>query len=71
GSNYILKMSDWKKGPWCPAWDGLYWSFIADYADVFAANPRMGMMARVVSSMDPAKLDAHRKNADEFFAGLM
>jgi deoxyribodipyrimidine photolyase-related protein len=70
GSNYILKMSDWRKGPWCPVWDGLYWSFIADHADVFAANPRMGMMARVVTSMDPAKLAAHRRNADALLGKL-
>lgn len=70
GSNYILKMSDWKKGPWCAIWDGLYWTFIADHLDVFAANPRMGMMARVVASMDPAKLAIHRGNAVGFLENL-
>ena len=28
GSNYLLKMSDYKKGPWCDVMDGLYWRFI-------------------------------------------
>lgn len=70
GSNYILKMSDWKKGPWCAAWDGLYWSFIADHTNVFAANHRMSMMARVVTSMDQTKLAEHRRNADVFLAKL-
>ena len=23
-SNYILKMSDYKRGPWCQTWDDLY-----------------------------------------------
>jgi deoxyribodipyrimidine photolyase-related protein len=27
-SNYILKMSDYKKGEWCEVWDKLYHSFI-------------------------------------------
>jgi len=27
-SNYILKMSDYKKGEWCEGWDKLYHSFI-------------------------------------------
>jgi deoxyribodipyrimidine photolyase-like uncharacterized protein len=30
GSNYLLKMSDEPKGPWCRVWDGLFWSFIAE-----------------------------------------
>ena len=70
GSNYILKMSDWKNGPWCTIWDGLYWTFVADYAEVFAANPRMSMMARAVTAMDPAKLAAHRSAADSFLQRL-
>ncbi|MEM7647137.1 MAG: cryptochrome/photolyase family protein, partial [Pseudomonadota bacterium] len=37
GSNYILKMSDYKKGPWCDTLDGLYWRFIAKNRDFFAA----------------------------------
>ena len=24
-SNYIFKMSDYKKGDWCDTWDGLFW----------------------------------------------
>ena len=28
GSNYILKMSNYKKGDWCNELDGLYWGFI-------------------------------------------
>ena len=28
GSNYIKKMSDYKKGDWCEIWDALYWNFI-------------------------------------------
>lgn len=27
-SNYILKMSDYKRGNWSDVWDGLYWRFI-------------------------------------------
>ena len=29
GSNYILKMSDYKKGDWCNTVDGLYWRFVS------------------------------------------
>ncbi len=27
-SNYILKMSDWKRGEWCQKWDILYYNYI-------------------------------------------
>ena len=26
-SNYIIKMSDYKKGSWSEIWDGLFWTF--------------------------------------------
>jgi len=66
GSNYILKMSTWKRGPWCEIWDGLYWSFIADHAEFFASNPRLLMMARLVAKMPATTLDKHRRNAQGF-----
>ena len=28
GSRYILKMSDYQKGPWGELWDALYWRFL-------------------------------------------
>tara|TARA_Y100000817_G_scaffold294303_1_gene268084 strand:+ start:322 stop:1797 length:1476 start_codon:yes stop_codon:yes gene_type:complete len=44
GSNYILKMSDYKKGDWCGIWDALYWNFINENRDFFRKNPRTSMM---------------------------
>jgi len=66
GSNYILKMSDEPKGPWCAVWDGLFWSFIADHLDFFLANPRLSMMARSWLKMPAARQQAHRRAADDF-----
>ena len=43
-SNYIRKMSDFKEGPWCEVWDGLYWRFIRKHRDFFSRNPRMKVM---------------------------
>jgi deoxyribodipyrimidine photolyase-related protein len=43
-SNYILKMSDYKKSGWCETWDALYWRFIDDHRFFFKSNPRMKMM---------------------------
>jgi len=55
GSNYILKMSDYKKGEWSEVWDALFWRFIGKNASFFTKNPRMSMMAKTFEKMDSAK----------------
>ncbi len=45
-SNYILKMSDFKKGDWCEKWDNLFHSFIKKHLDYLKTNPRMTLMLR-------------------------
>lgn len=57
GSNYLLKMSDYKKGAWCDVVDGLYWSFISDHKDYFVTNPRLSMMVRNLERMEKDKKD--------------
>jgi deoxyribodipyrimidine photolyase-related protein len=37
-SNYILKMSDHKKGPWCDTFDALYYNFINTHEDYLSKN---------------------------------
>ncbi len=66
GSNYILKMSDYTKGPWCEVWDGLYWRYIDQHKELFAKNPRMSMIVNLVNKMDPSKLTLHHTNAARF-----
>jgi deoxyribodipyrimidine photolyase-related protein len=46
GSNYVLKMSDEKTGPWTEVWDALFWTFVAENEQLFLKNPRSSMMAR-------------------------
>ncbi|MEM6822304.1 MAG: cryptochrome/photolyase family protein, partial [Verrucomicrobiota bacterium] len=69
-SNYVRKMSTFKKGPWCDVWDGLFWSFIKDQEAFFRKHPRLGMMTRQLDKMDPAKLKLHQKNAARFLKQL-
>ncbi len=38
GSNYLLKMTDFKKGEWFDIVDGLYWRFINKNRDFFLSN---------------------------------
>jgi deoxyribodipyrimidine photolyase-related protein len=37
-SNYILKMSDYKKDEWCKIWDALYYNFINVHEEYLAKN---------------------------------
>lgn len=55
GSNYLRKMSDFPTGDWAAAWDALYWQFVADHRDGFAANPRSGFAVRTYDRMDDAR----------------
>jgi deoxyribodipyrimidine photolyase-related protein len=52
GSNYILKMSDYRRGDWCTTVDGLYWRFIEKHRDYFASNPRLALMPRALDRLD-------------------
>ena len=52
GSNYIIKMSNYKKGDWCSILDGLYWMFIEDNIAFFKKNPRLSILTRSIEKMD-------------------
>lgn len=51
GSNYILKMSNYKKDKWCEIWDSHFWDFINKHREFFLSNPRLSMMVRVYDNM--------------------
>lgn len=51
GSNYYLKMSDYKKGDWCDIVDGLYWRFIDKNVEFYKENPRMSVMVKNLERM--------------------
>lgn len=66
GSNYLLKMGHFKKGPWCDVADGLFWSFIEKHHSFFLKNPRLSMMARSLSKMDKKRLKTITSAAESF-----
>ncbi len=70
GSNYILKMSHYKKGEWCDIWDGLFWRFIDRHRDFFERNPRSVMMVRNLDKMDGAKRNTLMQKANAFLDQL-
>ena len=57
GSNYLLKMSDYKKGDWCDVVDGLYWRFIDKHRKFFAEQPRLALMPRALDKLAPDRVE--------------
>jgi deoxyribodipyrimidine photolyase-related protein len=57
-SNYLMKMSDYKKGDWQLIWDGLFWRFMDKHRKFFLSNPRLGMLVKTFD-----KISEERKNA--------
>lgn len=51
-SNYILKMSDYKKNDWCVVLDGLFWRFLKKNKPVFEKNYRMRMLLSTLEKKD-------------------
>ena len=70
GSNYILKMSDYRKGDWCETWDALFWRFMDVHRDALARNPRLGMLVRSFDKMPPEKRAGYHERAERFLASL-
>ena len=52
GSNYLMKMSNYKKGEWQLIWDGLFWRFMDKHRDFFLSNPRLGMLIKTFDKME-------------------
>jgi deoxyribodipyrimidine photolyase-related protein len=70
GSNYLLKMGNWGKGPWQQIWDALFWRFMHVHRSVFAKNPRMGMLLNTFDKMSPDKRNGLLRVAEDFLAKL-
>lgn len=66
GSNYMLKMSDFKKGDWCDTVDGLYWRFVDKHSTFFESNPRVSFMTRNLQRMDKERQVRIFARAEEF-----
>lgn len=66
GSNYILKMSSFKKNDWCDVVDGLYWRFIDKHRDFFSSQPRLSMMPKMLDRIDSKRKDYLLGRAHQF-----
>ena len=70
GSNYLKKMSNYKKGDWQEIWDGLFWRFMDVNRDFFLKNPRLGMLVRMFDKMDAERKERLLAGADLFLEAL-
>lgn len=70
GSNYLLKMGDFRRGDWCATWDALYWSFIERHREFFEGNPRLALVPRQLDRMAAAKRAALRDRAAAFLDNM-
>ena len=69
-SNYIKKMSDFGRGPWCDIWDALFWRFIQKHEKVFADNARMRVMTFQLKRMGKKKIKEYVKVAERYLNRL-
>ncbi len=69
-SNYILKMSNYKKGDWQQIWDGLFWRFIHIHGEFFRKNPRLSMMYHCLQRMSEERKHQHLVNAEDYLQKL-
>jgi len=66
GSNYILKMSNYKKDEWCDIVDGLYWKFMSDNLSFFKTNPRLSILVKSVERMNEDRKNMIFEKATNF-----
>ena len=55
-SNYIKKMSDYKKEDWYEKWDALYWNFINNNKEILKKIYAMAMQVKLVEKMENKRL---------------
>ena len=70
GSNYVIKMSHYKKSEWSETWDALFWRWIIRNSDQLKTNHRWAMMVRNAEKMDTVKRNLHLKIAEDYLQTL-
>ncbi len=66
GSNYILKMSNYKKGDWCDTVDGLYWRFVDKNFHKIKNNHRLSFMKKTLEKMKIERKEMIFRKAEDF-----
>ena len=66
GSNYILKMSNYKKDEWCDIVDGLYWMFMSNNISFFKSNQRLAILVKSLERMNENRKKMIFEKANDF-----
>lgn len=70
GSNYILKMSNYKKGEWVEIWDALFWRFIYKHKEKIDKNPRLGIVIKQLGKMPKPTIQKKLETAQRYLHEL-
>jgi deoxyribodipyrimidine photolyase-related protein len=65
-SNYILKMSHYKKGDWCDIMDGLFWRFLDKHRNFFSKQYRMAGLLKNLEKMPKSRKQMIFEEAENF-----
>lgn len=69
-SNYIIKMSDFKKGDWSPILDALFWNFVGKHFDKLQNEGRLGFIGVQYNKMPETKKQNYTKIAKDYLDSL-
>lgn len=67
GSNYVTKMSNYKKGPWNEIWDGLYWGFVIKHLEYLTKNGRMFFVTNRAGKFTDKQKELYQKIKEDYF----
>lgn len=70
GSNYVIKMSHYKKGEWSVIWDALFWRWILNNKEQLAGNHRWSMMCKNAERIDATRAKEIHATANTFLKSL-
>lgn len=65
-SNYVRKMSDYKKGPWCEIWDSLFYNFLSAHRSMISRNPRLNVLLKHLDRLSKEKRASMMANAKKY-----
>ena len=66
-SNYILKMSNYKKGKWCEVWDALFYIFLDEHREIIEKNPRLGVLTRHLDNLSNERMEKMKEIVKNYY----
>ncbi len=62
----LVRLSDYRAGPWCTTWDGLYWRFVDRHRILFGRSQELKSMVSRCKKIPGAQLKRFEKAAKGF-----